>query len=79
MREVALQTSWFYILSMSERLEFSWAQDYGRAGIRARKCLAQISVEGADGTLGGISALTPTLRIPLARLPSDNLCIWTLK
>lgn len=33
-REVALQTSWFYILSINKGLESSWAQGYGRAGVR---------------------------------------------
>lgn len=38
-REVALQTSWLYILCINERLEFSWAQGYDTAGVRARKRL----------------------------------------
>lgn len=38
-REVAFQTSWFYILSINEILAFYWAQGYGRAKARTRKCL----------------------------------------
>lgn len=38
-KEVALQTSWFYILSINEKLEFSWTQGYGKARERKWKCL----------------------------------------
>lgn len=41
-REVALQTSWFYILSINEKkkkLEFSWTQGYGKTKERKWKCL----------------------------------------
>ena len=45
-REVALQTSWFYILSVNKGLEFSWAQGYGRAGVRQGTVCPQRNVEG---------------------------------
>lgn len=66
-REVALQTSWFYILSINKRLEFSWAQGYGRAGVRQGGVCSNINVEGCcwypRTHYGNLTLRTPFTRL----------------